>query len=89
MPDLNGVDATRRLIADNPKLKVIGLSMNSDRRYVVAMFQAGAVGYLLKNSAAEELIQAVQAVAADLTYVSPSIAALVVDHCVDGEPATR
>lgn len=89
MADLNGVDATRRLIAENPKLKVIGLSMNSDRRYVVAMFQAGAVGYLLKNAAAEELIQAVHAVASDLTYVSPSIAATIVDHCVDGERATR
>jgi len=82
MPDLNGIDATRHILTDRPGVKVIGLSMNSDRRYVVAMFKAGAVGYLLKNSAAEELIQAVRAVAANLTYVSPSVAAMVVDGCV-------
>ena len=84
MPDLNGIDATRRLVAELPKIKVIGLSMNSDRRYVIAMFQAGAAGYLLKNSAAEELIQAVRAVSADLKYVSPSIASVVVDRFVEG-----
>lgn len=82
MPELNGVDATRRLVTELPGVKVIGLSMNSDRRYVIAMFEAGAVGYLLKNSAAEELMQAVRAVSGDLTYVSPSIAAIVVDNCI-------
>lgn len=74
MPDLNGIDATRRLLTKLPGLKVIGLSMNSDRRYVVAMFAAGAVGYLLKSSASEELIQAVRVVASNLKYVSPAIA---------------
>jgi len=87
MPDLNGIDATRRLVAEIPRIKVIALSMNSDRRYVLAMFQAGAVGYLLKNAAAEELIQAVRAVASDLTYVSPSIARVVVYRLVEGGPA--
>ena len=67
MPDLNGVDATRRLLAEMPRIKIIALSMNSDRRYVIAMFKAGAVGYLLKNSASEELIHAVHAVEGDLT----------------------
>jgi two-component system, NarL family, response regulator NreC len=78
MPDLNGVDATRRLVTELGRVKVIGLSMNADRRYVVAMFEAGASGYLLKNSASDELIQAVRAVASDLTYVSPAIASVVV-----------
>jgi DNA-binding NarL/FixJ family response regulator len=79
MPELNGIDATRRLLAKFPGIKVIGLSMNSDRRYVVAMFAAGAVGYLLKSSAAEELIQAVRAVASDLKYVSPAVAGSFLD----------
>jgi DNA-binding NarL/FixJ family response regulator len=56
--------------------------MNSDRRYVIAMFEAGAVGYMLKNAASDELIQAVRAVRDDLTYVSPSIASIVVDQCI-------
>lgn len=74
MPDLNGIDTTRRLVAELPGIKVIALSMHADRRYVVAMFQAGAVGYLLKNAGATELVQAVRAVANNLTYVSPAVA---------------
>lgn len=87
MPDLNGIDATRRIVADSPGTKVVGLSMNSDRRYVLAMFDAGAVGYLLKNSASEELIQAVQAVAQDMTYVSPAIASIIVGRALGGRGA--
>lgn len=82
MPDLNGIDATRALVGELRGIKVIGLSMNADQRYVMAMFKAGAAGYLLKNGASEELIRAVRAVATDLTYVSPSIAAAVVDRAV-------
>lgn len=78
MPGLNGIDATRLLLAKSTEVRVIALSMNSDRRYVAAMFKAGAVGYLLKNSASDELIQALHAVADGLTYVSPAIAATVV-----------
>jgi DNA-binding NarL/FixJ family response regulator len=78
MPGLNGIDATRLLLARSTEVRVIALSMNSDRRYVAAMFKAGAVGYLLKNSASDELIQALHAVAEGLTYVSPAIAATVV-----------
>jgi DNA-binding NarL/FixJ family response regulator len=89
MPDLNGIDATGKLLAEMPGLKVIALSMNSDRRYVLAMFKAGAVGYLLKNAASEELIAAVRAVADDLTYVSPSIASLIVDDALDGTRAAH
>ena len=83
MPDLNGIDATRRIIAERPDTKVIALSMHSDRRYVNAMFAVGAVGYLLKNSASGELVQAVRAVARDQKYVSPAIAATVIEHYVD------
>jgi DNA-binding NarL/FixJ family response regulator len=89
MPDLNGIDATGKLLAELPGIKVIALSMNSDRRYVLAMFKAGAVGYLLKNAASEELIAAVRAVADDLTYVSPSIASLIVDDARDGTRAAH
>jgi DNA-binding NarL/FixJ family response regulator len=82
MPDLNGIDATRKLLAKHPGIKVVGLSMNADRRYVTAMFAAGAVGYLVKSSASEELIQAIRAVAANLKYVSPTIAGSFVDDFV-------
>lgn len=79
MPQLNGVEATRRILATTPSAKVLGLSMNADRRYVVAMFEAGAAGYLVKNSAADELIQALQSVMRNQTYVSPAVAGVMVD----------
>lgn len=82
MPELNGIDATRRLMERFPGIKVIGLSMNSDRRYVVRMFAAGAVGYLLKSSASEELISAIHAVAAGYKYVSPAVAGSVIEGCL-------
>jgi DNA-binding NarL/FixJ family response regulator len=82
MPGLNGVDATRQLVADLPGVKVLALSAHSDRRDVVAMFQAGAVGYVLKSSAAKELLEAVRAIGTGLTYVSPAVAAIVVSNCV-------
>lgn len=89
MPDLNGIDATRKLLAKHPGIKVVGLSMNADRRYVTAMFASGAVGYLVKSSASEELIQAIRAVAANLKYVSPAIAGSFVDDFVTHAGASQ
>jgi DNA-binding NarL/FixJ family response regulator len=74
MPGLNGIDATREILAQNAEAKVIGVSMNCDRRYVIAMFAAGAVGYLPKDAPSSELIMAIRAVVRNQTYVSPSIA---------------
>jgi DNA-binding NarL/FixJ family response regulator len=78
MPSLNGIDATRRLTSEVPGIKVIGLSMNADQRYVIAMLEAGAAGYLLKNCASEELINALSVIARGETYLSPEVAACVV-----------
>jgi DNA-binding NarL/FixJ family response regulator len=82
MPELNGIDATRRLTKELPSTKVIALSMNADRRYVIAMLEAGAAGYMLKNEASEELLRALSAVARGHTYLSPAVAGGVVDHVV-------
>jgi DNA-binding NarL/FixJ family response regulator len=82
MPELNGIDATRRLCADLPGIKILALSMNSDRRYVIAMLEAGASGYLLKNAASDELLSALAAVTRGETYLSPPIAGSVVDAAV-------
>ena len=62
MPDLNGIDATRRIIADHPKIKVIALSMHHDKQFVSEIFKAGASGYLLKDCAFDELEHAVRIV---------------------------
>ena len=78
MPDLNGIEATRQIIAKCPGVRIITLSMNSDRRYVTGMLNAGASGYLTKSCSFEELIRAVRAVAANKTYLSPDISDIVI-----------
>ena len=79
MPDLNGVEATRQVKADNPRVKVIALSMYADRGYVLGILEAGASGYVLKTGAYDELHRAVQAVAQGKNYLSPDITQMVVD----------
>jgi two-component system response regulator NreC len=78
MPDLNGIEATRQIIAKCPGVRIITLSMNSDRRYVTGMLNAGASGYLTKSCSFEELISAVRIVAANKTYLSPDISDIVI-----------
>ena len=89
MPELNGIDATRRLTAKIPDVKVIALSMNFDRRYVIAMLEAGAAGYLLKNAASDELLIALGTVARGQTYLSPAIAGVVVDEAIGRAQSTH
>lgn len=78
MPGLNGVEATRQIVAEVPGVKVIALSMHSDRRFVIEMLKVGASGYLLKDSASEELTLAIRAVAANQPYLSPKITDVVI-----------
>lgn len=82
MPDLNGIDATRQIVKDSPNVKVIGLSMHSGKKFVIEMLKAGASGYLLKDCALEELINAIKTVAEGKTYLSPSITDIVIENYV-------
>jgi len=79
MPLLNGIDATRHIVSENPDAKVIALSMHSERKVILEILQAGAKGYVLKGSAFSELIMAIHSVAAGKIYLSPSIASVVLD----------
>jgi DNA-binding NarL/FixJ family response regulator len=74
MPEMNGIEATRRIVEADPEIKVIGLSMHSDGQYVLEMLRAGATGYLLKDCAQEDLAQAIRIVQANLTFLSPGLA---------------
>ena len=78
MPDLNGIEATRKIKTGTSNVKVIALSMHSDRRFVLGMLEAGASAYLLKDCAFAELVSAIRQVAAGNTYLSPKIADVVV-----------
>lgn len=82
MPGLNGMEATRQILSDVPDTRIIALSMHSDRRFVAEMLKAGARGYLLKDSAFEEMVMAVKEVMAGKTYLSPTVAGMVVDDYV-------
>jgi two-component system response regulator NreC len=78
MPDLNGIETTRRIMQDMPKVKVIGLSMHSSDKYVREMFRAGASGYLLKNCSFDELVEAIRTVISGQTYISPTIGDMII-----------
>jgi len=82
MPDLNGIEATRQILANNPKVKVIALSMHSAKRFVVEMLKSGSSGYLLKDCAFEELALAIRTVIANQIYVSPGITDMMIKEYV-------
>ncbi len=73
MPQMSGIVATTRLCQDNPGIKVLGLSMHPAGNMVSEMLQAGAVGYMTKNCAADELVTAIRFVQAGKMYLSPEI----------------
>jgi DNA-binding NarL/FixJ family response regulator/signal transduction histidine kinase len=77
MPRMNGLEATRRILAERPATKVVALSMHSDSQYVLEMLRAGASGYLLKDCAQDDLAQAIRVVEANLSFLSPGLAAHV------------
>src|SRR5436190_14289015 len=79
MPELNGADAARAIIDERPECKVIVLSMYAEREYVRRALKAGATGYVVKRSAAKELVEAIRAVHAGQRYLSPRVADVVID----------
>jgi len=82
MPELNGIEATSQVLHDNPDMKVIALSMHSDRHFVQGMLKAGAKGYLLKDCAGGELISAIREVLQDRFYISEEISTNVLNDYV-------
>jgi len=84
MPGMNGIDATREILAESPHVKVLCVTMHGNRHFVTAVLEAGAAGYLLKECAHEELIRAIEAVMAGKTYISPSVAGIVVASLKEG-----
>jgi DNA-binding NarL/FixJ family response regulator len=82
MPLLNGIETTRQIVRRVPSTRVLVLSMHADEAYVTQILKAGATGYLLKDSADVDLIQAVSAVAVGKSFFSPSIARVMLDDYV-------
>ena len=81
MPELNGIEATRRLASSTPRTRVLALSMHKDSAYVREILRAGARGYLLKDSVDADLLAAVRAVAKGEGYLSPGVSdAVLTDY---------
>ena len=83
MPELNGIEATRMILKELPRCKVIALSMHSDKRYVTRALKAGALGYLLKDCAFDELVKAIRTVLRNRIYLSSEINEAVVKEYLD------
>lgn len=79
MPELNGIEATRRIMQANPRTRILALSMHKDAVYVREILRAGARGYLLKDAIDSDLVKAVEHVASGDGYVSPAVADSVLD----------
>ncbi|HOM60282.1 MAG TPA: response regulator transcription factor [Anaerohalosphaeraceae bacterium] len=77
MPNLNGIDATQQMLAENPHLKILALSTHSDAWMVAKMIRAGAKGYMLKESAFSELANALDVIMEGKTYLCSKIASVV------------
>jgi len=85
MPVLNGVEATGRLLKELPGIKVIALSMHSDKQYIKGMLEAGASGYLFKNCAYDELIEAIHTVNVGKKYLSDKITEIMIQDYLGKE----
>ena len=79
MPLLNGIEATKRIVEDHSRIAVLILSMHSDESYILRALKAGARGYLLKDSAEADLIQAIWAVSSGKAFFSPAVGKVLVD----------
>ena len=82
MPNLNGADATRLILSDNPGIRVIALSMHTEKRVIRDIIQAGAIAYVLKSYMFDELTKALEAAAAGEFYLSPRITGVVLEDYV-------
>jgi DNA-binding NarL/FixJ family response regulator len=87
MPGLNGIEALEELKKNNPEVQVVCLTMHTDVAYARRALDAGALGYVLKHSASEELVLAVRAAAAGHTFITPSIAGEVLQSLQRGDDA--
>lgn len=88
MPEMNGMEATRKLKKQFPDLKIVALSMHSDKQFVKGMLEAGTDAYLLKNCTHKQLLEAVHTVYSGKKYLSQDITELVISGYLDGPDTT-
>ncbi len=89
LPDLSGIEATRRIKEQSPDTAIVALTIHEDKEYFFKMLDAGASGYVPKRAAPEELITAIRAAAEQEVYLYPSLATLLVKDYLTQQPQTR
>jgi len=82
MPGVDGADATRRIVSEQPDIRIVALSMHSKKGFIIEMLKAGASGYVLKENAFSELVNAITTVMGNEIYLSSKITRIVVDDYV-------
>jgi two-component system, NarL family, response regulator NreC len=82
MPNLNGMEAARQIVASSPAIAIVVLSMHSDEEYVLRALKSGARAYVLKESAEADLIAAVRAVTSGKSFFSPKVSRMLVEDYV-------
>jgi two-component system response regulator NreC len=87
LPDISGIEVTRRLSSTHPDIAVVALTIHDDEQYFFEMLQAGASGYVPKRAAPEDLITAIRAAYADEVYIFPSLAKLLVEDFLNHKSA--
>jgi DNA-binding NarL/FixJ family response regulator len=80
MPDKNGIEATEEIVKTYPDVKVLAISMYDEQRYIVKMLQAGALGYILKNTGKQELMTAINTVMSGNSYFSREVSAIMMSQ---------
>lgn len=85
MPDLSGIEAARLILKANPAIKIIALSMHSEKHFVLEMLQAGALGYVLKSYLFDEVLKAIEVVRRNDYYLSPKITDVIVEDYASRE----
>ena len=89
MPNLNGIEATRKAVQDFPNVRILILSMHANEAYILQALRAGASGYMLKDAAMTELEFAIRTVAKGETYLSPAVSKQVVQNLLRDEPGSN
>ncbi len=86
MPPPNGIEVCRTIKSELPSIKIIALSLHNERQILFGILKAGALGYVLKNCAYQELANAIRLVAAGQSYVSPVLSSLLIDEALNPQP---
>jgi two-component system response regulator NreC len=89
LPDLSGIEVTKQIKTNNPKIAIVALTINEDEEYFFKMLEAGANGYVPKRAAPEELLTAIRAAAENEVYIYPSLAKLLVRDFLNDEPKQK